>query len=75
MGNQTRQLDQETVECNLKSLSRLVEDVEVLKLLVSNVETFEASFGMRIKAVDARFARIVPSMRGLNGPHQRDLDA
>ena len=38
-------MDQETVECNLTSLSR-VEDVEALKLSsVSNVETFEASFG------------------------------
>ena len=43
-------MDQETVECNLTSLSR-VEDVEALKLSsVSNVETFEASF-WQIKAV------------------------
>lgn len=65
-------MDQETVQCNLTSLSR-VEDVEALKLSsVSNVETFEASFGRSRQLPNARFARIAPSMRGLNGPHQRE---
>lgn len=70
--NESWIMDQETVECNLTSLSR-VEDVEALKLSsVSNVETFEASFGRSRQLPNARFARIAPSMRGLNGPHQRE---
>ena len=59
-------MDQETV-------SFQSEDVEALKpSSVSNVETFEASLADQGSCPSARLARIAPSMRGLNGPHQRE---